>query len=300
MQSVFDAEGKEVILSAAGYQGTDLGELLISDKGFLVSTLLSGEHADAPAEIIKGAEAIDAKTIDKLSEIVGYSNTELTGTDENGLRTIRCRETNLGDFIADAFRTVGNAEIGLINGGGIRALIPQGDITIKDMLSVQPFGNTLAVTSVKGSVLLELLEWTSRLVQNKANDGLGKPIGENGGFLQVSGLKYTIDTSVESPCIADDKGIYFGMIEDAPTRVSDVQVQLDGAWQPLDPERMYSVASISYILLNSGSGCSMLKDSEVLIETQTPDYSVLITYLSDVLNGDLSQYAQTDTRITVK
>ena len=99
--------------------------------------------------------------------------------DENGqpIRIIRNAETNLGDLCADAYRDQGDADVAFVNGGGIRVSIPAGDITLGDILQVHPFGNALCVVEATGQQILDALEWGARNVP-----------GENGGFLQVSGL----------------------------------------------------------------------------------------------------------------
>ena len=96
------------------------------------------------------------------------------------VRIIRNAETNLGDLCADAYRYVGGADVAFVNGGGIRVAFTAGDITLDDILKVHPFGNALCV--VRGHRPADsgrVWSWAPRNVP-----------GENGGFLQVSGLTY--------------------------------------------------------------------------------------------------------------
>ena len=111
----------------------------------------------------------------------------------NPIRMVRRAETNLGDLCADAFRDQGHADIGIVNGGGVRVDIEKGDITYGDILSVNPFGNMLCVIEVTGQDVLDALEWGVRSVPR-----------QNGSFPQVSGLIFDVDVSIESPCVADD------------------------------------------------------------------------------------------------
>lgn len=99
-------------------------------------------------------------------------------------RSIRNGETNLGDLCADAYRSVMGADIGIVNGGGIRADIKAGNITYEDIINVHPYGNEMCVVEATGQEILDALELGASLYPE-----------ENGGFLQVSGLTYSIDRS---------------------------------------------------------------------------------------------------------
>lgn len=75
-----------------------------------------------------------------LYEVLGTAETELTINNAEGVRRIRSGETNLGDFVADAYRSICQADIALVNGGGIRASISAGDVTRKSLMDVKPLG----------------------------------------------------------------------------------------------------------------------------------------------------------------
>ena len=129
--------------------------------------------------------------------MVAKSNVDLVVNDpETGKRLIRNQETNLGDLCADAYRTVLGADIAFVNGGGIRADILAGDLTYGEIIAVHPFGNTACVVEATGQEIVDALEMTARSTP-----------GENGGFLQVSGLKYTIDLNITSSVKVDDKSM---------------------------------------------------------------------------------------------
>ena len=117
---------------------------------------------------------------------------------------MRSRETNLGDLCADAYRAIAGADIAFVNGGGIRADLAAGDITYGDLIAVHPYGNTLCVAEVTGQEILDALEMASRSTMAETDDG-DDAVGENGGFLQVSGLRYTIDTAVPSTVEVDEQ-----------------------------------------------------------------------------------------------
>jgi len=291
-------KGELIPLSSTGTKLMYIGVLTITDDGLVTTTIVNGDLPGsdkfdaASAEITADYEKI-------ISEVMATSNVDLWITDENGIRMVRSRETNLGDLCADAYKAAGEAEIALVNGGGIRANMAAGDLTFADIKACHPFGNTLVVVNATGQQILDALEWTARNTQAEYKTPDGNANGELGGFLQVAGLRYTIDTSVESPAIADANGMFFGMVEDAPYRVTDVEVEKDGEWVAIDPEATYKVASHNYMLLDGGDGTTMFQGDEVVLDSGLPDYKVLVDYVVS-LNGDLSAYAEPQGRITVK
>lgn len=127
----------------------------------------------------------------------------------------------------------------------------------------------------------------------------GAAVGESGGFLQVSGLKYTIDTSIPSSVVLDENGMFVSA--EGQRRVTDVQVLgEDGSYLPLEADQVYTVASHNYLIEEGGDGYSMFADNQLLIDKGMADYEMLITYITDTLEGQLSAYGQTEGRITVK
>ena len=197
--------------------------------------------------------------------------------DENGqpIRIIRNAETNLGDLCADAYRDQGDADVAFVNGGGIRVSIPAGDITLGDILQVHPFGNALCVVEATGQQILDALEWGARNVP-----------GENGGFLQVSGLTYEIHTYIESSCTADENGLFTGV--DGEYRVKNVKV----AGEDLDLTKTYTVASHNYMLKDGGDGFTMFQGCNLLQDEIKLDNQVLIDYITGTLEGVVGeQYA---------
>lgn len=115
--------------------------------------------------------------------VIGSTEVLLEGTRD----LVRTRETNLGNLITDAILDVSGAQVVLTNGGGIRASIPAGKITRKQVFDVLPFGNLIVVKEVPGSVIKEMLETGSRLYP-----------ASNGAFLHTAGLTYCIDDSKPS------------------------------------------------------------------------------------------------------
>ena len=297
-QYVVNDRDELIPLSSTGTKLLYIGVLTITDDGIITTTIVNGDLPDSD-EFDATAAEITADYEELIAEVMATSNVDLWVTDENGTRMVRSRETNLGDLCTDAYLAAADAEIALVNGGGIRANMAAGDLTFADIKACHPFGNTLVSVKATGQQILDALEWTARNTQAEYKNAEGNAVGELGGFLQVAGLRYTIDTSVESAAIADSNGMFFGMIEGAPYRVTDVEVMKDNEWAPIDPEAEYVVASHNYMLLEGGDGTNMFQGDEVILDSGLPDYQVLVNYIVS-LNGDLSQYAEPQGRITVK
>ena len=160
------------------------------------------------------------------------------------------------------------ADVAFVNGGGVRADIPAGDITYGQILSVHPFGNMACLMEVTGQQVLDALEMSSRDVPN-----------ECGGFLQVSGLTYEINGGVESSVVVDDKGSFVEVAGER--RVQNVLVN----GEPIDPEATYTLASHNYMLKSGGDGTCMFQDCPVLIDESMLDNQVLINYITGTLGG---------------
>lgn len=166
--------------------------------------------------------------------------------------TSRSEETNVADFITDAFRRAAGTDVALINGGSIRAddVLPAGDLTVRDVLSILPFGNDLAVIEVTGDVLREALEHGVSLTA---------PGAEPGRFPQVSGLRFSFDAS-----------------KPAGSRVSGVTV----GGKPLDPKKSYTLVTTSFVA-GGGDQYAMFKGRPDVLKTKLTDSGVLRKAIED-------------------
>ena len=279
---VKNKDGENVPRSACGTKLACVGWCRITADGVISTGLYTWDNSvSAPKLLVienDMAEAVNAASEElneKLNEVVASTQVELTindpvVVDDNGrpIRMIRRAETNLGDLCADAYRLQSGADIAFVNGGGIRVSIPAGDITLGNILSVHPFGNSMCVIEVTGQQILDALEWGSRAVP-----------GETGGFLQVSGLSYEIHSYIESSCTSDENGMFTGVAGER--RVQNVLV--DG--KPIDPEATYTLASHNYMLLNNGDGYTMFDGAPLLQDSVKLDNQVLIDYITENLEG---------------
>lgn len=295
---VKNADGENVLLSSTGTGLCNIGSLTITANGN-IRTGLIGAYPDKDSEMADCIESMEEKFEDEPAKSVAVSDIALTTVSDSGMRLIRNRETNLGDFCADAYRTVSGADIALVNGGGIRSDISSGEITYGDILNVHPYGNSLCVAKATGQEILDALEMASRFCLPSPNDG-ENAVGENGGFLQVSGLKYSIDTSVGSTVETDEQGNFLSCGD--KRRVKDVMVlEEDGSYNELVPDRVYTVASHNYLIKEGGDGLNMFMDNELTVDEGMIDYEILMTYLADELNGTVGdEYALPQGRIEVE
>ena len=155
-------------IQSTGTKFANIGVVVIDNETkaienhYLISTAGMAMDADVAAKAQGIIDEVDAK----YGAVFAKTEVLLNGERDPGNRT---EETNLGDLITDAMvwyvAKEGGTEqeepyelVGITNGGGIRATIEAGDITMKDINTVLPFGNTVAVVYVTGNELLEALE----------------------------------------------------------------------------------------------------------------------------------------------
>jgi 5'-nucleotidase len=169
----------------------------------------------------------------ELSQVVGRTLVELDARSKAG----RTQETNVGDLIADSFRAATMADVGLMNGGSIRAdeIIRPGPLTKRDVLSILPFKNRVVKLELTGATLREALEHG---VARSAEDA------EPGRFPQVSGVRFTFDAR-------------------RPPGSRIIELTVYG--KPLNEKKKYTLATSDYIAIDGGDGYSMLKGARLLI-----------------------------------
>ena len=207
-----------------------------------------------------------------------------------GKRIIRNSETNLGDFCADAFRIVTNSDVGVINGGGIRAPLNSGKITFNDILNVFPWNNTVCVAEVSGQQLLDFLEFVYMSLPE-----------ENGSFQQVSGIQCVVNTKIPTSVVVDENDVFVKVT--GARRVSDVKIlnKENNQYEEIDKNKLYTLASHNYLLLDKGSGASMLNNSKIIANDGMLDVELLEKYIKENLNGTITEeYLNVQNRILIK
>lgn len=283
--SIADQTGREVILSSTGTQLEYVGKLTITSDGEIQTELIHTEGLGSDPAMLTWLAQVEQAYATNANRPIGESLVTLTAMDEAGNRIIGHAQTNLGDFCADAFRLVTGAQIGVMNSGGICADLSAGALTYGDLSAVFPFAHTVCVAEVTGQAILDLLELG---VRNYPEEG--------DVFLQVSGLTFRLDDTIPSGVQTDANGVFLGVTE--PRRVWDVQVlEADGTYQPLDPARVYTLASHNSLLTGEGAA-SILKDAAVTVWQNMSDVQLLETYLTQYLGGVIGEdYAASQNRI---
>lgn len=267
-EEIANKDGDIVIVNQTGEKFDNLGKITINnDTGEITAVLISSDDYTEKDETVQSAiDVINEENAVLLEQVIATSDISLYAYDpDTGAEIIRTQETNLGDFCADAYRYILETDIALVNGGGIQSDILSGDITYADVIEVHPWGNDATSVWASGQDILDALELGASIYPQ-----------DSGGFLQVSGLTYKIDYTVDSSVVTDEMGCFVEVTGEY--RVYDVMV----GDEPLELDKMYSVGSHDYLLLNGGDGMTMFSDCEVIKSMYMIDNEVLITYMQEV------------------
>ena len=274
---VENKEHKKVIITQTGTKLQNIGEVTIDldDKSTINSKLVHKLDVAIDKKVAKTIQAEKIKFEPILKQIIGKSEVDLISTDKmTAEQLVRYQETNLGDFVTDAYKNVLDSDVAICNGGGIRSEITQGIFTYDDILTSFPFGNMCVVLEVSGQQILDALEL-----------GASNYPKAFGGFLQVSGISYTIDSSIPSSVVLDEKGNFVKV--NGKYRVQDVQINNS----PLDINKKYTVAGTTYILKLGGNGMTMFnqKNSKIIQNETLSETDVIIEYLQNYLNANIGE-----------
>jgi 5'-nucleotidase / UDP-sugar diphosphatase len=267
-----DSSGKTILITQVWEWGKFYGSLRVTfdadgmpvSWGGKVVPVTEGFKADTRLAATLKAFTVPVDAFRK--EVVGTAVSKLNG--ERG--DVRKRETNLSNVIADAnlWKTQKyGTTISLQNGGGVRASIEAGPITVGQIINVQPFGNTLFVLDLTGAEVRASLE-----------NGVSQWETGAGRFLQVAGIKYTFD-------LAQKPG----------SRITDVQIKDGVGFKAIDPAAVYKVV-VNNFIASGGDGFDALKSAKgVRTDTYLPDYQVMQEYFASLKTID----AKLEGRITI-
>ena len=288
---VKDKAGHDVVLSQTGSYLKNLGQLTIAANGQITTKLLSSVSTVQNWAVKELEDAWIAQIDGELGQKIGSIDSVLGNHNKDGKRLVRSRETNTGDFAADALYHLfldQGVDVAIMNGGGVRNNEITGELTYKKMKEIHTFGNVACLQRVTGQMLLDALEWGAR----NADADIAK---ENGGFLQVSGLKYEIHTYIASTVQKDEKGVWTG----GPTgeyRVKNVQIfnRATNTWEALDLTKEYKLAGYNYTLRDLGDGFAMFKGAVNELDYVMQDYMVLANYVQSFENGHVTGYKNID------
>ncbi|HKL70691.1 bifunctional metallophosphatase/5'-nucleotidase [Salibaculum sp.] len=244
-----------------------LGELSLTfdDEGNVIEAtgdpiLLDASVTPDPEMSARIAE-MGAPIEEMKTQVVAEAETPIIGSRE----VCRTMECPMGNLVADAMldRVADQGiEIAIQNGGGLRASIGQGEVTMGDVLTVLPFQNTLSTFEVSGETIVAALE-----------NGVGQVEDGAGRFPQIAGMSYTVDLGAEPG-----------------SRISEVMV----GGEPIDMGATYGVVSNNYVR-NGGDGYSMFVGAENAYDFGPDLADVTAEYMAE--NSPYEPF--TDGRITV-
>ncbi len=272
--------------------GNELKAVWHTEKNADGKSVTVVDYKTRDEKVAAAAKAI-IDPIDKAyGEKFAVSKVELNGAKApNGNRD---SETNLGDLITDAMlwkiRTQATVSVpaenvvAVTNGGGIRATVKAGDVTKKDINTVLPFGNTLAVVYVTGAELLEALEASTYCTPESL-----------GGFPQAAGVTFTVKTYEEYDANPDPypKSTYYG-----PKSIQRVTID-DVNGKTFDPTATYAVVTNNFVA-GGGDTYYAFAAATDQFDTGLPLDEVVMEYITKELKGVIGEsYAEPAGRITV-
>lgn len=268
--TVLNAAGKPVVISETGTQFANIGKLLIRNGRISHELLPCSGISQCNPHVQATADSILTLMQKRTKQVVCHSDVLLRVHNDQGEQEVRLAETNLGDLVTDAYRIISGADISLANGGGIRTDKKAGDLTYGDITDILPYDNNLWIVEASGQRIIDLLQKNTSFI----------PV-EDGSFPQVSGLRF--------------------IVHKASRTVSDVEVldRQTGTYRPIDPEHIYTIATIDYCVTGGGF-YSMLKDCHVLQRGDVLYRDVLVQFLQENLHGQITDsYALPQGRITI-
>ncbi|MBI4672132.1 MAG: 5'-nucleotidase C-terminal domain-containing protein [Chloroflexi bacterium] len=236
--------GDPVLVVQALAYGKYLGRLDVTfdEKGVPTkwggAPILLDASVTPDPKIAEEVAKMDVPLQELRKKVIGQSSVDLNNVDNE----CRFGECNIGDLISDAMlesQQKEGVQIALLNGGGIRASIPAGDVTLGQVLTVLPFGNTIANFGLKGSDLLVALENGVSRAENPGNEGTGR-------FPQVAGMRYVWNPK-----------------QPVGSRIVSVEIkQADGSYKPLDPNVTYKIATLDFTR-QGGDGYSVFAEKAI-------------------------------------
>ena len=280
-------------IQSTGCYFDNIGVIVIDNESKSIEDhfLIDCTNLPLDADVDEAAKSILDAVDAEYGAVFATSEVDLNGERAPGTRT---EQTNLGTLVADAlvWNVVSGGAmeayydapvIGIANGGSIRASIPAGDVTKKDINTVLPFRNTVAVIYVTGSELLEALEASTFCTPDQL-----------GGFPQTSGIEWTLDTTREYDqgelyTLDGKESSYY-----APASIQRVSIQAING-EPFDEDAIYAVVTHNFCAAGGDTYNVFHRAySEGFgFDTGIPIDEAVMSYIADVLDGVIGgQYAE--------
>lgn len=262
-----NAAGETIYYVQAGANTQYVGRIDMSFDAAGVATSASGDTI-ALSNYITPDEEAAALIADLYEEVRALAEQPIGATAAevlDGRREVcRVEECTMGNIIADSMRFNSGAQIAIMNGGGVRASIDAGDITLGEALTVQPFSNLLATFELTGAnVIVALENGVSGIV---ATDGVISRDGLAGRFPQVSGIRYSYDPTLE-----------------VGSRIVSVEIDNgDGTFTAIDPDTVYTVVTNGF-MRTGGDGYSILNEQAINpYDFGTLDVDATVAYMASL------------------
>ena len=286
-ETLKDKSGDDVLLSSTGTKFEYIGKLTITEDGLDTELIETAAYEKTDAIVDAYLAEIYESYAELGNRVIGQSTVTLN-THDGDKRLVRNNETALGNFCSDALRVMTGADVSFVNGGGLRAPIEAGDVTFNDIFSVFPYNNQVVTVEITGQVLLDMIEMCVIMYPE-----------EKGSFPSMSGVTFSLDTSIPTAVKLDENGFFTGV--DGEYRVYNVKVldKKSGEYLDLDLEKKYVLAGFNYHLLSQGDGLTMFKDAKLIDAEGTLDIELVEGYITDYLGGVIGEeYAEPQGRIT--
>ncbi len=264
------ASGEPVLVVQASTRILYLGRLDVTfdANGVLTNwegdAILLSRYIPADPDVSDLVAGLAEPIADLRLQPVGEAAVDLDGE----RTTCRFAECTMGNVITDALREATGADIAVTNGGGIRASIPAGQVTLGNVLEVLPFGNLVSTFEFTGADVWAMFENSVSRVD--VDEGTGR-------FLQVSGARYTFDAS-----------------QAVGSRIVSVEVWQDGAWVALDLEATYRIATNDFVR-TGGDGYDVMAENAINAYDQGSPLDVV---LADYIRANSPISAELEGRIT--
>ena len=285
--AVKDKSGDDVILSSTGTKFEYIGKLTITEEGLDTELVPTATYEKSDAGVNAYLAEIKESYAELGNRVIGESTVTLK-THDGENRLVRNSETALGNLCSDAFRVMMGADIAFVNGGGLRAPIAEGEITFNDIFSVFPYSNQVVTVEITGQMLLDMLEM-----------GMMRYPEESGPFPNMSGVIFSVNSSIPSSVEVDANGFFLGVNGDY--RVYGVKVldKESGEYRDLVLDKAYVLAGSDYHLLSYGDGMAMFKTAKCIDAEGTLDIELLEGFITQHLGGVIGEeYVQPQGRIT--
>lgn len=288
---------QDTMIVSTGSYLANVGTVIIDEKtGEETAKLISAADFAATVgtydETLAKMVAADLEEVNGIYEgVFAESKVDLNGERDPGVRTM---ETNLGDFSADAYLYAAReylkesgldmtADVALSNGGGIRASIPTGEISMNTLYTVFPYGNTVVLVTVTGEQLLEVLEASTFCTPTAL-----------GGFPQIAGAEYTVNTAVPY----ENGEQYPDSTYFAPAKPGSRVTINSVNGKPFDLNATYTVVVNSFQAEGGDTYYALTKGSAVH-DTAIVDADALITYVNSMDGVIGEEYAKPQGRIQI-